>query len=76
MVDIYFEKTGEIDFLQQNISVLEKEYYFWIQNRTVAVKGSSGTEHEVAIYNVETNKPRPEGYMADVNVVKDMSGNG
>jgi len=74
MIDLYFERTRNIDFIQQNIYVMEKEYNFWIENRTIKVKGPSGTEHAMAIYRVQSTEPRPEGYVADLDAIQDLSG--
>lgn len=57
MVDKYVSATGDVDFLRQRISSIEKEMEFWLKNRTVSVKG-----YTLARYNVEFDGPRPESY--------------
>ena len=57
MVDSYINATGDIDFLHKNIHLLEKELQFWLENRTVTVKG-----HTLCRFNVEFEGPRPESY--------------
>ena len=37
MVDAYLRATGDNSFITDNIQVLEKEYIFWMVNRTVDV---------------------------------------
>lgn len=57
MVDLYVNATGDIEFLRQRISTIEKEMEFWLTNRTVSVNG-----YTLARYNVEYDGPRPESY--------------
>ncbi len=57
MMDRYISVTKDVGFLRDNIQLLEKELLFWLNNRTVTVKG-----HTLARYNVETDGPRPESY--------------
>lgn len=57
MVDRYVTVTGDVDFLRGRMHLLEKEYKFWMENRTVKVNG-----HTLARFNVETDGPRPESY--------------
>ncbi|EFX63003.1 hypothetical protein DAPPUDRAFT_308726 [Daphnia pulex] len=57
MVDLYVRATGDVDFLRERINLIEKEFEFWLLNRTVSVQG-----HTLARYNVEFDGPRPESY--------------
>lgn len=57
MVESYVNVTGDVAFLRNNIDLLEKEFLFWMNNRTVNVRG-----HVLARYNVEYGGPRPEAY--------------
>ena len=34
MVDIYFQATNDTQFIRDNIALLEKEYAFWMTNRS------------------------------------------
>lgn len=58
MVDRYINATGDVDFLNGRLHLLEKEFKFWLTNRTVSVRG-----HTLARFNSETDGPRPESYM-------------
>lgn len=58
MIDRYINATGDVGFLQGRIHLLEKEFQFWLKNRTISVKG-----HTLARFNVESDGPRPESYM-------------
>lgn len=48
MVDRYVQTTGDVPFLRSRIHLLEKEFQFWLSNRTVTVQG-----HTLARFNVE-----------------------
>ena len=57
MFESYVSATGDIEFLRDKISLLEKEMKFWLENRTISVGG-----YTLARYNVEFDGPRPESY--------------
>ncbi|EEB20464.1 Trehalase precursor, putative [Pediculus humanus corporis] len=66
MVLSYYEATNDIDFLQSHICLLEKEFNFWVKNRTVEVyKG--GKKYKLARYFAPSSGPRPESYSEDYN---------
>ena len=48
-----------LQFLKDNLHLMEKEYNFWINNRTIDVMSEkSKRTHSVAHYFVNTNTPR------------------
>lgn len=47
-----------MDFLVENIEWVEKEFLFWMANRTVEV-AKNGKTYTLARYNVEVDGPRP-----------------
>ncbi len=60
MVDAYHKATGDNEFVKNYISVMDKEFQFWMENRTVSVVSpASGKTHSVAIYNAQVDGPRP-----------------
>jgi alpha,alpha-trehalase len=61
MVDSYVTQTSNITFLRNNINLLEAEFQFWMNNRTVTVK-KNGREYKLARYYAVTQGPRPESY--------------
>lgn len=61
MVQMYFEHTKDIEFVQKHIGALEKEFEFWMRNRTVAVE-KDGKHYTLARYNDRSYGPRPESY--------------
>ncbi|KAL0268857.1 UNVERIFIED_CONTAM: hypothetical protein PYX00_010664 [Menopon gallinae] len=66
MVLSYYEATNDIDFLQSNIDLLEKEFYFWVDKRTVDVV-KNGKTYKLARYFAPSRGPRPESYSEDYN---------
>ncbi|XP_051579738.1 trehalase-like isoform X2 [Myxocyprinus asiaticus] len=72
MVESFYELTRDKDFLRQVLPALEKEYSFWMQNRSHAVE-LSGVTHILNHYNVQAGGPRPESYSDDVELAKDLS---
>ena len=66
MVDAYFEATDDEEFLQENIQYLDKEFQYWMENRTMDLE-VNGKTHKLARYNVQVDDPRPESYYEDFN---------
>lgn len=64
MVRIYIEHTKDATILQRALPLLEKEYDFWVQNRTVVVK-RGGMNYSLNHYAVSNTQPRPESYYED-----------
>ena len=61
MVNSYVTITKDIAFLKQNIDLLEKEFDFWMNERTTVVK-KDGKEYTLARYYARSLGPRPESY--------------
>ena len=58
--------TGSaIDILKDYASSLDKEYQFWMANRTMSVSVDS-TTFVLNHYHAHSNLPRPEGYAEDI----------
>uniref|UniRef100_A0A8C4SLI7 Trehalase n=1 Tax=Erpetoichthys calabaricus TaxID=27687 RepID=A0A8C4SLI7_ERPCA len=72
MVDSYYQATLDIDFLRKALPVLEKEYTFWMTNRSVEVMDTTGTSHALNHYKVEAGGPRPESYSDDMELAMGM----
>ncbi|XP_073785695.1 trehalase isoform X2 [Danio rerio] len=72
MVERFYEATGDKDFLRQVLPALEREYSFWMQNRSVDVVTSELT-HILNRYNVPVDHPRPESYSDDVELAEGLS---
>ena len=63
MADIYFQTTKNISFLIDILPTLDKEYDFWMNNRSV----SGGPYKGLNYYHSQLTDPRPEAYREDVN---------
>ncbi|XP_063215486.1 trehalase-like isoform X2 [Bacillus rossius redtenbacheri] len=64
MMGKYLAATSDTTFLRESFKLLEKEYYFWINNRTVDVE-KNGKTYRMARYHVFSSGPRPESYRED-----------
>ena len=73
MVHLYYEATKDDAFLRENIEYLDKEFKYWMANRTTSVQTSNGKTHTLARYNVEVDDPRPESYREDFNDAQHFS---
>ncbi|KAI9494172.1 trehalase [Zychaea mexicana] len=60
MVKAYYNATGDDDFLKEALPTLDKEYEFWMKNKSIHVDG-----HVLNHYNVINEAPRPESYRED-----------
>uniref|UniRef100_A0A667XGQ2 Trehalase n=1 Tax=Myripristis murdjan TaxID=586833 RepID=A0A667XGQ2_9TELE len=72
MVESYYEATKDKEFLRTALPVLEQEYQFWMQNRSVRVQ-ANGKEHILNWYNVQVGLPRPESYTDDLELAEGLS---
>ena len=61
MVKSYLDVSQDKQFLKDNINTLEKEFNFWLTNRTVQVE-KDGKHYTLARYKDESSGPRPESY--------------
>ncbi|XP_076760877.1 trehalase isoform X2 [Xylocopa sonorina] len=64
MVEEYLKVTHDYKWLEDNLYLLEKEFDFWMTNRTVEVE-MDGTKYTLARYYEESSGPRPESYKED-----------
>uniref|UniRef100_A0A2S2PC56 Trehalase n=1 Tax=Schizaphis graminum TaxID=13262 RepID=A0A2S2PC56_SCHGA len=65
MIHSYVEATHDMQFLAENIDMLEKEFTYWITYHTVdiPIKGKdNNTIYTLARYNDSSSGPRPESY--------------
>ncbi|XP_041920060.1 trehalase isoform X1 [Alosa sapidissima] len=72
MVRDYFRVTKDINFLKKAVPALEREYNFWMQNRSIIVE-VDGNKHILNHYNVQIGQPRPESYTDDLDLAEHMS---
>ncbi|KYN15329.1 Trehalase [Trachymyrmex cornetzi] len=64
MVDEYLKTTHDDAWLKENLWLLEKEFNFWMTNRTVDIE-KDGINYTLARYYEESSGPRPESYKED-----------
>ncbi|KAK0074505.1 hypothetical protein PV325_008247 [Microctonus aethiopoides] len=64
MVKVYLDATNDYSWLKENLWLLEKEFDFWMTNRTVEVE-KDGRNYTLARYCENSNGPRPESYSED-----------
>ncbi|XP_037534243.1 trehalase [Nematolebias whitei] len=72
MVESYYEATKDKEFLREALPVLEKEYQFWMQTRSVAVK-INGSSHVLNRFYVQAGSPRPESYSDDLELAEGLA---
>jgi alpha,alpha-trehalase len=72
MIRIYIEQTGNSTILQRALPLLEKEYQFWTQNRTVEIQ-RGGQNYSLNHYAVSNTQPRPESFREDYQTVNNAS---
>ncbi len=64
MVRVYVEYTQNYTLLERALPVLELEYEFWVNNRSVTLE-RAGRNYTLHNYNVSNTQPRPESYRED-----------
>ncbi|XP_026173726.1 trehalase [Mastacembelus armatus] len=72
MVESYYQATKDKEFLRTALPALEKEYRFWMQNRSVSVK-VNGAERVLNRYYVQVGLPRPESYTDDLELAEGLT---
>ncbi|VDD96909.1 unnamed protein product, partial [Enterobius vermicularis] len=73
MVYEYYLATGDLDFVQEVLPLLEKEYRFWLSQRSQSwFDESSEEKFQFFQYRVKMKTPRPESYREDMELVKDI----
>ncbi|RCH79518.1 hypothetical protein CU098_005410 [Rhizopus stolonifer] len=71
MIQAYYEKTGDDDFMLKALPYLDKEYQGWLANTTVHIQDPKNNKVKYALnrYITENESPRPESYVEDYNTV-------
>lgn len=70
MVDKYYSKTGDIDLLRSALPILEKEYSFFMTNKSVNIY-KNGKGYLLNRYNVRVSIPRPEAHKEDLHTAEE-----
>lgn len=72
MVKLYMDQTHDLEFLRGNIDLLEREFLFWENKRSIEIKDREGKSHTVAQYRVDVGEPRPESYREDYHLAQQL----
>ncbi|XKL66018.1 hypothetical protein PGB90_009438 [Kerria lacca] len=64
MIQLYYDHTKDLEFVRKNIHLMEKEFQFWMNNRTVQIE-KDGKHYTLARYKERSTGPRPESYRED-----------
>lgn len=64
MMELYYEKTGNKEFLAKHIKSLEKEMNYWLDTQTVNFK-KDNKMYTLLRYFAPSKGPRPESYYED-----------
>ncbi|KRY18312.1 Trehalase [Trichinella patagoniensis] len=73
MVYDYYLATGDIDFLQEMLPLLEQEYGFWLLHRGMTFGDDSNNYMKLFQYKAEMKMPRPESYREDLELVQNLT---
>ncbi|XP_032669462.1 trehalase-like isoform X2 [Odontomachus brunneus] len=72
MVAKYYETTpNDYEFLKKNIHLLETEFKYWHNEKTVNVT-KNGKTYTMAHYVVNSRGPRPESYKEDYSLAQQL----
>ncbi|KAG9482547.1 hypothetical protein GDO78_011297, partial [Eleutherodactylus coqui] len=72
MMESYMESRENMTFLRENIKLLEKEYDFWMTNRSVSV-AQGGKNYTLNRYYAPVGEPRPEAYSKDYELAANLT---
>ncbi|KAM9036648.1 trehalase isoform 2-T2 [Sarcophilus harrisii] len=69
MMDRYLKYTNDLDFLRENINILDQELNFWRHNRSVSISHNK-KNYTLNRYHVPYGGPRPESYSKDAELAE------
>lgn len=65
MINEYFDKTNDLNFLKAAIDLIDAEYEFWMTQKSVNYVARNGKSYVLNKYDVKNVSPRPESYRED-----------
>ncbi|XP_018313734.1 trehalase [Mycetomoellerius zeteki] len=71
MVAKYYDFTKDRKFLKKNIAILEREFEYWHNKKTIDVT-KNGKIYKMAHYIVNSHGPRPESYKEDYQLAQQV----
>ncbi|XP_014246527.1 trehalase-like [Cimex lectularius] len=72
MVDSYYKRTKDEQFIKDNLELLDQEMQYFLTNRQVSVK-KDGHEYSMFRYYAPSAGPRPESYYQDYTLASDLN---
>uniref|UniRef100_A0A0N5A169 Trehalase n=1 Tax=Parastrongyloides trichosuri TaxID=131310 RepID=A0A0N5A169_PARTI len=75
MVYSYYLSTGDLDFVQEVLQLLEKEFKFWVKQRsTMYLDPNNQTNAKFRYFQYKTKllTPRPESYREDAELAENL----
>lgn len=72
IINMFYEKTGDYEFMASSLETLEKEYNFFMQYKSITIQGQDYRNHKVNFYFSETINPRPESYKEDIKTADSL----
>ena len=74
MVNLYVEKTSDVEILAKALPLLDKEYLFWMHYRTVDLGPHTNGDHYLLNrYYVDSAGPRPESHLEDIHLARSFN---
>ncbi|PIA14618.1 glycoside hydrolase [Coemansia reversa NRRL 1564] len=75
MVKLYYEHTGDTDFVKEALPLLQREYRYWMDKHSVKVPCPLNRNNSLLLnrYIVDTDQPRPEAYSDDYELAHNVS---
>ncbi|PVV00470.1 hypothetical protein BB560_005148, partial [Smittium megazygosporum] len=75
MVELYYRKTNDIEFVVKALPILIKEHQYWVDNHMIKFVFPSCNDKtfDMFRYNVDVETPRPEGYAVDYYTVNNAT---
>ncbi|XP_075230826.1 trehalase-like isoform X3 [Lycorma delicatula] len=71
MVDVYYKRTDDWDFVKKNLKYLSLEFDYWWENHMITVE-KDGKYYKLARYFSYVPTPRPESYREDYLIAQEV----
>lgn len=68
----YYNATEDIELVKEMLPLLDIEYKFWINNRSINWTTPSGDTYRIFRYKVDVDSPRPEAFKEDLLTVSHL----
>uniref|UniRef100_A0A5S6QXN0 Trehalase n=1 Tax=Trichuris muris TaxID=70415 RepID=A0A5S6QXN0_TRIMR len=68
----YYNATKDLGLVQFALPLLEKEYQFWVRERTVPFKNGDDEPIRLYQYKAKADRPRSESYREDMEITENL----